>query len=92
MLRMYHHIIRRLHVGEISLRAFCRMCSDQHDNLHRIYLAHKEVHCASDLLGLCHVQHPELRSTVACLASDPGLEAVELELFDVKVCGLLRIG
>ena len=61
------------------------MCPGEHGNLHRIYFAHKEVHCASDLLGLCHVQRPELCSMVACLASDPGLDVVDFELLDVKV-------
>ena len=37
------------------------------------------------MLGLCHVQRPELCSMVACLASDLGLDAVDFELFDVKV-------
>ena len=61
------------------------MCRDEHGNLHRIDLAHKEFPCASDLFGLCHVQRPELCSMVACLASDLGLGAADFELFDVKV-------
>ena len=78
LLRMHQHQFRRLQVGDISLRAFCRMCPDEHDNLHRICLAHKEVHCASDLLGLCHAQRPELCSKVACLASDLGFDVVDV--------------
>ena len=85
LLRVYQHNIRRSQVGNISFRAFCRMCPDEHGNLHRIYFAHKEVHCASELSGLCCAQRPELCSMVACLASDLGLDAVDFELVDVKV-------
>ena len=35
--------------------------------------------------GLCCVQRPELCSMVACLASELGLDAVDFELFNVKV-------
>ena len=85
LLRVHQRIIRRSQVGDISLRVVCRMCPDEHDNLHRIYLAHKEVHCASDLLGLCHVQRPELCSMVACLASDLGLDIIDFDMLYVKV-------
>ena len=62
------------------------MCPDENNNVHRIYLVHeKEVHCTSDLLKICHVRRPELCSMVACLASDPGLDVVDLERFDVEV-------
>ena len=85
LLRMYQHNIRRLQVGNISLRACCRMCPDEHDNLHRTYFAHEEVLCASDFLGLCHVQRLELCSMVASLASDLGLDVVGFALCYVKV-------
>ena len=90
LLRMYQRNIRRLQVGNINRKPFCRTCPDEHDNLHRIYLAHKEVHCASDLLGLCCAQRPELCSMVACLASDLGLDAVDFDLFDAQVWRVVK--
>ena len=65
------HAVGKLQVSDSSFTAFCRICPDDHDNLHRVCFTHREVHCASDLLELCHEQRLELYSMVACLASDP---------------------
>ena len=85
LLRMHQHNVRKLQVSDINVKAFCRMCPDETCNLHRIYLAHvKEVRCTSDLLGICHVKSPDLCSMVACLASGPGLDMADLDMFYVK--------
>ena len=70
----------------ISVSRLAIACGpDEHVNLHRNYLAHNEVHCTSDLLGLCRVQRPELFSMVACSAADLALDVVGFELFHVMV-------
>ena len=89
LLRMQQAGRRKLAVGDVPLRAFCRMNPDQTQNLIRIVNSNRQtIHTTSDLLqhfGASSVQRPELLSAELCLASDRGLDSVDIEQADLKL-------
>ena len=89
MLRMRQAGRCKLAVADIPLRSFCRMNSDENENLIRIADAHRQtIRTTSDLLQHCgasSVQRPELLSAELCLAGDRGLDTVDLAKADLKL-------
>ena len=89
LLRMRQAGRRKLAVGDIPLRAFCRMNPDENENLIRIVNSNRQSICTTmDLLQHCgasSVQHPELLSAELCLAGDRGLDSVDLKQADLKL-------
>ncbi len=89
LLRMHQAGRRKLAVGDIPLRKFCRMNPDENRNLLRIVDANRRTICTTkDLLQHCgpsSVQRPELLSAELCLASDRGLDSVDLDQANLKL-------
>ena len=89
MLRMHQAGRRKLEVGAIPLRAFCRMNPDENENLLRIVNANRrKIFTTSDLLqhcGVSGVQRPEYLSAELCLAGDRGLDSLDHGEADTKL-------
>ena len=94
MLRMHQAGHRKLAVGDIPLRHFCRMNPDENENLLRIVDANRQKICTtSDLLQHCGVRgvlRPECLSAELCLAGDRGLDSIDLGRADLKLWRAMR--
>ncbi len=85
LLRMHQAGIKKLKVGDIALKKFCRMNPDEKEHLIRVFNANRAtIRTTKDLLQHCGVQRPELLSMELCLTSDRGLDRVNFEEMDVQ--------
>ena len=89
LLRMHQAGRRKLAVGDIPLRTFCRMNPDENENLLRIVNANRrKIVTTRDLLqhcGVSGVQRPEYLSAELCLAGDRGLDSLDHREADMKL-------
>ncbi len=85
LLRMRQARVTELPVGDVSLRRFCTMNPDESHHVKRIYHANKaHIKSTRDLVRLCGAERPELLSMELCLASDRGLDNVDIHNIDVN--------
>ena len=85
VLRMQQAGVKNLKVDNIALKPFIRMNPDEGSHMLRVFNANRgTIHTTRDFLQHCGVQRPELLSMEMCLASDRGLDKVDVETEDVR--------
>ena len=85
VLRMQQAGVKKLRVDDIALQTFIRMNPDEGSHMLRVFNANRcTIHTTRDFLQHCGVQRPELLSMEMCLASDRGLDKVDVETEDVR--------
>ena len=86
VLRMQQAGVKKLRVDDIALQTFIRMNPDEGSHMLRVFNANRgTIHTTRDFLQHCGVQRPELLSMEMCLASDRGLDKVDVETEDVRL-------